>query len=90
VVIVDWSGPAQGPLYNVAQANVQPTGAYVGEMHNYLSSLGYGAENTHCIGLSLGAHVCGHSGKSSFGMIQLTWAGKFSLFFSRSRVVYFY
>jgi Lipase len=72
VVIVDWSGPAQGPLYNVAQSNVQPTGAYVGEMHDYFGSLGHAVSNTHCIGLSLGAHVCGHSGKSSSGILQIT------------------
>jgi hypothetical protein len=80
VIIVDWSGPAQGPLYNVAQANAQPTGQYVGQMHNYLGSLGHRVSDSHCIGHSLGAHVCGFSGKTASGAIFLF---KFIIFFTK-------
>ncbi|XP_059473841.1 pancreatic triacylglycerol lipase-like [Neocloeon triangulifer] len=69
VICVDWSEPAQGPLYNEARANVDPTGAYVAQMHSYLASFGHNVGNTHCIGHSLGAHVCGFSGKYATGTL---------------------
>ncbi|XP_065336260.1 lipase member H-like [Cloeon dipterum] len=69
VIIVDWSGPAEGPQYNQARAYVQPTGGYVGKMYKYLDDLGHSLTNSHCIGFSLGAHVCGFSGKSVGGVL---------------------
>ncbi|KAF4517958.1 hypothetical protein B566_EDAN005325 [Ephemera danica] len=68
VVAVDWSGPAAGPLYNQARANVQPAGQYVGDLYNFLNSV----SKTHCIGHSLGAHVCGFSGKRVGALARIT------------------
>ncbi|CAB3360978.1 Hypothetical predicted protein [Cloeon dipterum] len=65
VICVDWSEPAQGPLYNEAKANVKPVGEYVAQLHDFLASNGHSVGNSHCIGHSLGAHVCGFSGKAS-------------------------
>ncbi|XP_059473843.1 lipase member H-A-like isoform X2 [Neocloeon triangulifer] len=69
VVLVDWSGPAQGPLYNVAKANALPTGEYLRLMYRFLASRGQNLDKVHCVGHSLGAHVCGFSGKNSTGKI---------------------
>ncbi|CAB3360981.1 Hypothetical predicted protein [Cloeon dipterum] len=65
VILVDWSVPAQGPLYNEAKANAKPVGEYVAQLHDFLASNGHSVGNSHCIGHSLGAHVCGFSGKAS-------------------------
>ncbi|XP_059473839.1 lipase member I-like isoform X2 [Neocloeon triangulifer] len=69
VVSVDWSVAAQGPLYNEARANAAATGEHVGAMYAYLDGLGQGVDGVHCVGFSLGAHVCGFSGKAVGGAL---------------------
>jgi hypothetical protein len=71
MILVDWSGPGSGPLYNVAKANAEPTGRYIWEMYSYLNSHGLRWKDMHCIGHSLGAHVCGFSGKASSGECEM-------------------
>lgn len=56
VINVDWS--------NIAFVfNVRECGAYVAQMYDYLVSEGFNLKDIHCTGHSLGAHVCGFSGK---------------------------
>jgi Lipase len=73
MILVDWSGPGSGPLYNVAKANAEPTGRYIWEMYSYLHSHGLRWQDMHCIGHSLGAHVCGFSGKASSGEYNILY-----------------
>jgi pancreatic triacylglycerol lipase len=69
VVGVDWSGPGGGPLYNVCRNNAKPTGDYLALLYAYLVSEGTMYNLLHCVGHSLGAHVCGYSGKAVNGTL---------------------
>jgi len=68
VITVDWSSLASGS-YLRAKRRVPSTGWYVTLMYKFLAKRGLRGANTHCIGHSLGAHICGYSGKN--------WPGKF-------------
>lgn len=66
VVIVDWQGGADIVNYNQAASNTRSTGAYTAQVVNNLVNNGGGANSRMwCIGHSLGAHVCGHTGGST-------------------------
>ncbi|XP_065351815.1 lipase member H-like [Cloeon dipterum] len=71
VVSVDWSGLAAAPDYVAARANARPTGEYLAEMYLFLEQLGLDLSLVHCVGKSLGAHVCGFSGKAVLNETQV-------------------
>ncbi|CAF1012069.1 unnamed protein product, partial [Brachionus calyciflorus] len=60
VIIIDWKSGAQGPDYFAAASNTRIVGqkmaAFIGEAKLTLSKV-------HCIGHSLGSHVCGFTSK---------------------------
>ncbi|XP_059468539.1 lipase member H-like [Neocloeon triangulifer] len=64
VITVDWAGLAAAPDYVAARANARPTGEYLAEMYFFLEGLGLSFDSMHCVGKSLGCHVCGFSGKA--------------------------
>jgi dienelactone hydrolase len=65
VISIDWGQLANG-LYTDAQNNAQMTGASVGEFMAYLTTQGGDVKKMHCVGFSLGAHVCGNAGKQHY------------------------
>jgi pimeloyl-ACP methyl ester carboxylesterase len=60
VVIVDWGGGAELANYFQSASNTRSMGAYSALVFDNLVS--NGASSTWCIGHSLGAHLCGHTG----------------------------
>ncbi|XP_065351354.1 lipase member H-A-like isoform X2 [Cloeon dipterum] len=70
VIAVDWEKPAASPLYNVAKANTKPVGFHLGNLLGFLEeSSGVQLTKVHCLGHSLGAHVCGFGGKFLNGRV---------------------
>ncbi len=59
-VFVDWSLAAAGPNYFQAVANVKPVAS---DIASFIRDQNIDPMNVHCIGHSLGAHVCGYTGK---------------------------
>lgn len=60
VFAVNWAAGASGLDYFNAATNAKVCGTSIG---NFISRTGITASNVHCIGHSLGAHVCGFAGK---------------------------
>jgi Lipase len=75
VISVDWESLAAPIDYIAARLNARPVGEYLGEMYAYLTELGLSLDATHCIGKSLGAHVCGFSGKAVLNETQVSICG---------------
>jgi Lipase len=72
VISVDWESLAAPIDYIAARLNARPVGEYLAEMYAYLTELGLSLDATHCIGKSLGAHVCGFSGKAVLNETQVS------------------
>ncbi len=62
VFIVDWSSEATKLDYVKVAHSVTLIGNSIG---TFILSIGISPKNVHCIGHSLGAHVCGFCGKLS-------------------------
>ncbi|RNA40557.1 pancreatic lipase-related 2-like [Brachionus plicatilis] len=60
VINVDWKDGAKGPNYFTAVENVEIAGNKVG---SFIKEAKIDPSKVHCIGHSLGAHVCGFAGK---------------------------
>jgi pimeloyl-ACP methyl ester carboxylesterase len=58
--VVDWGEGAQAPDYFTASANTREAAKRITE---FLRRAGIDQTQVHCIGHSLGAHVCGFAGK---------------------------
>lgn len=72
VIIVDWS-KGNGLPYTQATANTQIVGADIAILVNKLiASHGASADRIHCIGHSLGAHICGYAGQRIVGLGKIT------------------
>ncbi|KAF4528401.1 hypothetical protein B566_EDAN013337 [Ephemera danica] len=57
--------PKSSSAYHEARSTTRKVGLYVATMIQYLNkALHISLENFHCVGHSLGAHVCGYTGKS--------------------------
>ncbi|XP_059481570.1 lipase member I-like [Neocloeon triangulifer] len=70
VISVDWAKAAANPLYNVARRNTRPVGEHLGDLLLFLAdNSGADLSTVHCLGHSLGAHVCGYAGKVLDGQI---------------------
>jgi hypothetical protein len=64
IISVDWEDLARGPFYNQAKENAKITGYSLGHFIKYMmKNAGATPRNMHCIGFSLGAHICGFAGK---------------------------
>jgi len=68
VILVDWHKGANVGVFNLdypkASQNTRVVGDILGQLIQDLGSrANLNPENTHCIGHSLGAHICGYSGK---------------------------
>jgi pimeloyl-ACP methyl ester carboxylesterase len=73
VVIVDWGGGAQLANYFQAASNTRTMGAYSAMLFDNLIANGGSSAMTWCMGHSLGAHLCGHTGmKSARGIHRAT------------------
>lgn len=72
MISVDWESLAAPIDYIAARLNARPVGEYLAEMYLYLNGLGLSLDATHCIGKSLGAHVCGFSGKAVLNETQVS------------------
>jgi len=87
VIGVDWEKLAQNPLYNVARANTKPVGEYLATLLNFLSeSAGAQLSDVHCLGHSLGAHVCGYNGKALDGAIGRITGKQKNCFFTKKNL----
>ncbi len=63
VIITNWAS-GSFKLYTIATANTQVVGIEVARLISMLvKRTGVEADSFHCIGHSLGAHVCGYAGK---------------------------
>jgi len=62
LIMVDWSRGAGAPNYFGALGNARPCGERVGE---FLRQARINSKSVHCMGHSLGAHICGFAGKVS-------------------------
>jgi hypothetical protein len=61
VIIVDWKADAAGPDYYLAAYKTKKVGEKLAEL---IRNIGLDATSSvHCVGHSLGAHVCGFCGK---------------------------
>lgn len=60
VIVVDWRVGAAGPNYHNAAQNTRVTARKLSE---FLEESQLDQSKVHCIGHSLGAHVCGFAGK---------------------------
>lgn len=74
MISVDWESLAAPIDYIAARRNARPVGDYLAEMYVYLTEQGLSLDATHCIGKSLGAHVCGFSGKAVLNETQVSAA----------------
>ena len=64
MILVDWSDAALNLDYLQASSDTRVVGAQLAHLvRTYESSLWLHAEDVHCIGHSLGAHLCGYMGK---------------------------
>ncbi|CAF0758384.1 unnamed protein product [Brachionus calyciflorus] len=61
VIVVDWEKGAAAPNYFAASSNVVITGQKIAD---FIRDSNIDVSKVHCIGHSLGAHVCGFAGKS--------------------------
>jgi len=62
ILLVDWSQAADTGLnYVLAQSRVKPVGRLIAKFIKFMKIK---PSNVHCIGHSLGAHLCGHFGKA--------------------------
>jgi len=71
VITVSWPGGSIQPDYQQAASNTRAVGALIGIIIDILvEEKGADRSSCHCVGHSLGAHVCGHAGKyTNFGRI---------------------
>jgi len=72
VVIVDWGGGAQLANYFQSASNTRSMGAYTALVFDNLVNNGGSTSRTWCMGHSLGAHLCGHTGMRATGGLQRT------------------
>lgn len=65
IIVVDWHG-GSGPPYTQAVANIRLVGAMTAHLLGDLAkqSPDIKLDKTHCVGHSLGAHLCGYVGYS--------------------------
>nr|XP_018899207.1 PREDICTED: phospholipase A1-like [Bemisia tabaci] len=63
VLIVDWSEGAAPPKYLLAVSNTRVVAREISRVLRYFSKQGADLSETHCIGHSLGAHICGYVAK---------------------------
>ncbi|CAH0383946.1 unnamed protein product [Bemisia tabaci] len=63
VLIVDWSEGAAPPKYLLAVSNTRVVAREISRVLRYFSKQGANLSETHCIGHSLGAHICGYVAK---------------------------
>lgn len=70
MIAVDWQKAAENPFYDVARANTKLVGEYLASLLGFLAqSTGAQLDAMHCMGHSLGAHVCGYNGKALNGAL---------------------
>jgi len=73
VVIVDWGGGAELLNYFQSASNTRTMGAYSALVFDNLVNNGGSSSRTWCMGHSLGAHLCGHTGmRSVVGLQRVT------------------
>ena len=69
MIIVDWSGAAASPYYLNASSNVRLVGRQVGLFMNDVRKSLYASNpralKIHCIGHSLGSHLCAHASNAA-------------------------
>jgi len=66
VIIVDWSEFAHGSLYTATQ-NSYKVASRLGKLLERLASVGHlRPELMHCLGHSIGAHICGQAARHAF------------------------
>ena len=67
IILIDWSKGANVGTFNLdypkAAQNTRVVGDVTGQLIDYLSTQGNKNSHVHCIGHSLGAHICGYAGK---------------------------
>ncbi|CAF0804017.1 unnamed protein product [Brachionus calyciflorus] len=61
IIVIDWKLGAQAPDYYSAFINTREVGQ---KMASFIRDANITASKVHCIGHSLGAHICGFTGKS--------------------------
>ena len=87
-MIIDWGGGAHTIDYFQAAANTRSVGAYSAQViENLLRVPGSASSRMWCVGHSLGAHVCGHTGMkmpSGLPLGRATGRHSRSLVFARS------
>lgn len=70
MIAVDWQKGTTNPNYIQGRANTKPVGEYLATLLGFLAqSTGAKLEEIHCMGHSLGAHVCGYNGKALNGAL---------------------
>ncbi|KAF4528403.1 hypothetical protein B566_EDAN013339, partial [Ephemera danica] len=75
VIIIEWVPYHKifRIAYNDNRSATRNVGNYVADMIQHLrTSLNISPENFHCVGYSLGAHVCGYAGKKLTSEYNLT------------------
>lgn len=61
MIIIDW-GHGSAPPYTQAVANIRLVGVIASHLLSELSKYTKHLDHVHCIGHSLGAHLCGYIG----------------------------
>lgn len=59
VFTIDWEPLTMFPCYLSALSNTRLVAQCGAQFYSHLTRMGALAKNTHCVGHSLGAHVCG-------------------------------
>lgn len=70
MILVDWGNGAAFPNYPQAVANVRMVGTQLYLLIKKLVKAGTTLQNVHCVGHSLGAHLCGHAGAMLEGKLR--------------------
>lgn len=72
VIVMDWSSLSHSILYFPSKWSTRRIGKHLGQFISFLVANGVDISQVHCIGHSLGAHICGYAGSS----ITDGWLGR--------------
>nr|XP_039268182.1 inactive pancreatic lipase-related protein 1-like [Styela clava] len=73
VIRVTWIGASLKINYDESVVNAEITGASTAVLvNNLIASFGLSASQFHCIGHSIGAHICGYVGDDVFGLGRIS------------------